>query len=511
MTLAPLLQIDTPVSPEGYDLSDHYPIRTTIDGLKLISWNLQFMHRFIQTPLGKQNPEEVTQTAEAMADYFVSKEADICCVQELFDSKANEAFVAAMEKRGYVATSLLGASRSFQVFNGGVRSFVRRSMVKTDTIEHYHYYFKTSIDWLVGGDAVANKGVQHFILQDQERSQKTHIFNVHFQAQYPEIDRTHYEEVTLAQAIELKQFIKAQEQKGIIRADDKIIICGDFNIHQPASLHEEDNFAYEKMKLFFGKRYCFPEFEKAANGGLRYTRSRDNIHVNENERNENLDVIATVASNTSTSPEDAAVEQIYCDIQQRIVWFVMDRATLLSLWKLSTADQNRLAGFNRQFQHLMEEAKRLKDEGIHPANDTEWCQKAKTLCPLPAFPRLASMVRTTLIVLAPPILILTLVKFLAGLAYNALIKANPEPAPATKGVKSRNPAMLQYENTSYIMKKMGSPERPGIISQNDEGFTAHPASKGHPELSEVAPLPTDEMESQYRKTYSASSIFSPHP
>ncbi len=79
----PKVVIDSPKNAAGLDLSDHYPIISQINGLKIVSANMQFLPGIIGGAKGKDTAEGRGRSVVDFANYFSSTNADLCCVQEL--------------------------------------------------------------------------------------------------------------------------------------------------------------------------------------------------------------------------------------------------------------------------------------------------------------------------------------------------------------------------------------------------------------------------------------------
>ena len=248
-----LVHIENPKTTGQKDLSDHFPIIIHLYDLKIVSYNLQFMPAVMGGVEGKKTIAEIQQAVDNFTGYFQEKAADVCCVQELFNNDANRLMEESMLAKGYVATERVGSKPLFAHLNGGVRTFVKKELAQD--LMCYEQIYQNKIDYFFGGDALVNKGVTQTCFS--KGGVKYHIFNTHLQAYYP--DRPHYAEVTLAQCGEIKKFIKTQQSSGIIAADDKVILCGDFNIPKPG-LDDEPNFLYEKMTRLMGSNFTFLDY-----------------------------------------------------------------------------------------------------------------------------------------------------------------------------------------------------------------------------------------------------------
>lgn len=136
------------------------------------------MPTLISKAEGKKDKKGIAQSVNEISGYFSEQKADVCCVQELFNNTANALLEAEMQKIGYVATERVGKA-GLSIFNGGARIFIKKELAQQVTSDECIY--KNKIDYLVGADALTNKGVVHnsFINQD---GTKTHILNTHLQA-----------------------------------------------------------------------------------------------------------------------------------------------------------------------------------------------------------------------------------------------------------------------------------------------------------------------------------------
>ena len=381
-TKVPTVEIDNPKNKsgkrKGKDISDHYPILFTGLGLKIISYNVQLMPTLISVVEGKKTVGEITQTIHEITDYFIEKNADVCCVQELFDNTANQLMEAEMLQKGYVATARVGKT-SLSIFNGGACTFVKKELAALE-LTSYEYVYKNKIDYFVGADALANKGVTHTSFNNTDGT-KSHIFNSHLQAYYP--NRDHYAEVTLAQCVEFKKFIEDQKAKGIIGPNDTIIMCGDFNIPKPNS-DEEASFLYEKMKRLLGPKFTFLDYNHTP-GGPKHTLSLSNSYNEKlpetSDMNVNVDMVILFDPKikADSSLVDSELSAIYCDIQLAISHYVRKNATFFSNWLLREDKIKELKEFNDQFKALMDNADHIKSGKKNPINNKVWFEQAVNL------------------------------------------------------------------------------------------------------------------------------------
>lgn len=377
--ILPTAVIDAPKNKagdrKGMDISDHYPIIINGLGLKIISYNVQLMPALISKAEGKKDKKGIAQSVKEISGYFAEQGADVCCVQELFDNTANALLEAEMQKIGYVATDRVGKA-GLSIFNGGARIFIKKELAHQVTSDECIY--KNKIDYLVGADALTNKGVVHnsFINQD---GTKTHILNTHLQAFYP--GRDHYTEVTLAQCVELKRFVEAQKAKGLIGPDDKIMICGDFNIPKPSN-PEEASFLFEKMKRLLGPQFIIADYTLVP-GGPTNTLSRKNSYnahlPPSSDMDVNLDMAIEFDPKLPLSLVDVELADIYCDIQLAMSHYVRKNATLLSGWLLSDAKVQKLKEFNERLHNLMLNADEIKAQNENPLDNAAWFKQALSL------------------------------------------------------------------------------------------------------------------------------------
>lgn len=376
----PTVEIDNPKNKagkrKGQDISDHYPIIIRGLELNIISYNLQLMHTLIGGVDGKKTVPEIAQVIHEVAQYFVEKNADVCCVQELFDNKANELIEAEMLQKGYVAAERVGKT-SLAIFNGGVRTFVKKELVHL-ALTTSEYIYKNKIDYFIGGDALANKGMTHTGVNHADGA-KTHIFNTHLQAYYA--NRDHYAEVTLAQCVEFKRFIEAQKAKGIIGPNDKIIICGDFNIPKPNS-DGEVNFLYTKMSRLLGPQFTFLDYNFNSDSPI-HTLSRKNSYnkalPDSSDMNVNVDMAILFDPNVNSSLIDLELSDIYADIQLAISHYIRKNATIFSKWLLSQHQLNELNEFNQELKELMDSAEQIKAANKNPIEQQKWFKQAVKL------------------------------------------------------------------------------------------------------------------------------------
>jgi exonuclease III len=381
-TIVPKVTIANPKNKtgirKGKDISDHYPIIITGFDLKIISYNLQFMPLLLSKVEGKNTLDDITQAMHEIIDYFETEKPDVCCIQELFDNTANELMEAEMLQKGYVASDRVG-SKSLPIFNGGVRTFVKKELA-TQGLTTYEHVYKNKIDYFIGGDALVKKGITHTCFNNTDGT-KSHIFNTHLQAYYP--DREHYAEVTLAQCVEFKKFIEDQKAKGIIGSNDKIMMCGDFNIPKPNS-GEEALFLFEKMKRLLGPQFTFLDYNPNPEG-LIHTLSHDNSYNKKLpltiDMNVNVDMAIQVDPRKSVGSTlvDAELSDIYCDIQLAISHYVRRNATLFSTWLLAEDKIEELRIFNEQYKALMESADLIKSDDKNPIDNQEWLAQALNL------------------------------------------------------------------------------------------------------------------------------------
>ena len=149
----------------------------------------------------------------------------------MFDSVASETLDKELAKQGYHATTRLGGAYLGSPTSGGVRIYSRATIVE----DKQGYIYQHKVDYLQGADALVDKGIKHAIVSKD--GQRFHVMNTHLQASYNDQSdavksRQHYVEVALAQLLELKAYVERQKKEGVILPEDKIILCGDFNIPQ---------------------------------------------------------------------------------------------------------------------------------------------------------------------------------------------------------------------------------------------------------------------------------------
>lgn len=364
----------------GKDISDHYPIIISDSQIKVVSYNLQLMPQLIGGAEGKQTSDEIRAAVNEVVDYFDETQADVCCVQELFDNEANALLEQEMINKGYIATSRVG-SEFLAIFNGGARTFVKRDHT-TAKREHYEHIYSNKIDYFIGADALANKGVTHTPFT--KNGTNYHVFNTHLQAFYQ--NRDHYAEVTLAQCIELKRFIEQQRAQGIIQPGDKILICGDFNIPKKIEGFEangNDFFLFEKMKRILGPHFIF--LDHSAGDGTQHTLSSKNSYNTKLKGNSDMDITVDLAlefnpeRTTDAQLIEIELSEIYADIQLAIAHYVRTHATVFTRWTLSESKQKELKLFNEDLNEFIKEADKLVKKGQNPHDNTQWFKQALSL------------------------------------------------------------------------------------------------------------------------------------
>jgi endonuclease/exonuclease/phosphatase family metal-dependent hydrolase len=370
----PLIAIQAPKNPDNSDLSDHYPIVMQFSGLKVVSYNVQLMPLIIGGVSGKSNVAEIKTAVTRISDYFLSINADVCCVQELFDNTANELLEKEMIEKGYVATDRVGAS-ALSYTNGGARTFVKKNCAN-QLSTHQHIYQNT-IDYFIGGDATAHKGVVQTCIEKDDL--KYHVFNTHLQAYYP--NREHYAEITLIQCVELKRFVETQINKGVIGINDSVILCGDFNI--PLSNNDQNQpFLFEKMKRILGSKFKFLDYDIRPDGP-QHTLSLENSYnkdkVLSSDINIHTDMCLTYNALNRGFSNEVELSDLYCDIQRSISIFVRKNAKIFSGWTISDRKKMELDKFNQAFDLLISSADQLKMKNINPLDDKEWFSRAVNL------------------------------------------------------------------------------------------------------------------------------------
>jgi len=378
-TPLPKIQIDT-ARDGDLNLSDHHPILITAgDILKVASYNVQLMPPVIATAENKKTPQDINDAVDKLSKYLASTEADVCCVQELFDNTANDLMIQRMHDKGYLATTRVGANQFLSFLNGGVCTFVKKKYAQDLTSDEY--IFQNAIDYLVGADAIINKGVTHSSFT--KAGVKHHIFNTHLQAFYS--GREHYAEVALAQCVELKKFVEDQQRNGMIGPHDKILLCGDFNIPKPDSneIHEsgDKTLLYEKMRQMMGPQFIFLDYEPSKERTLSSNNSYNRGLMGKSDMDLNFDfaIVYNPAPKVFSSLLDCEPADIYCDIQLAISHYVRKHATLFASWLLSTDNEKELVQFEQEFSRLRKRADEIKKTGENPLDDQEWFLKAVKL------------------------------------------------------------------------------------------------------------------------------------
>lgn len=355
------------------DLSDHYPISTDFSNLKILSYNLQLMPMFLGAK-GKGNLAELKQAVAAISSYLINSEVDICCVQELFDNSANELLTKSLLDAGFIASTRLEPS-IVPLTNGGIRTFLKRGADSTIMPVTHTYFYRNTIDYLVGADALVYKGIIH--TPYLKNGIRYHLFNTHLQSYYP--TREHYAEVTLAQCIELKTFVEQQILKGIIKPNEPIILCGDFNL-PIANNDEPSSLLFVKMRKILGPRFGFMNYHRTASGP-QHTFSARNIYNHHKKGDSDLDIntdAILLFNNELTEQEqiDHELSALYCDIQNAIAYYVRNNATFISSWLLSPEHSIKLHRFNKQFAQLIDDAEKLKVQNKNPITEPTWFAQA---------------------------------------------------------------------------------------------------------------------------------------
>jgi hypothetical protein len=253
----------------------------------------------------------------------------------------------------------------------------------------YEHVYKNKIDYLVGADALVNKGATHTSILHEDGT-KTHVFNTHLQAYYT--NRDHYAEITLAQCVEFKKFIENQKAKGLIGPQDTIVMCGDFNIPktqlgEEASTEEARKlqFLYEKMTRILGPQFTFLDYTLKPDGPV-HTLSRQNAYnahlppSSDNDVNVDMAIVFDPQGKEKLSTAEIELSDIYCDIQLATAHYVNKNATLFSKWLLSSEKTEALNQFNDQVKALMSRADTLqREQGINPMDDPAWFSQALKL------------------------------------------------------------------------------------------------------------------------------------
>jgi endonuclease/exonuclease/phosphatase family metal-dependent hydrolase len=368
----PLVTIQAPKNSNGLDLSDHYPIVIEYKGLKLVSYNIQLIPLLIGGVVNKSNLVEIELAVSHIVSYFKSIDADVCCVQELFDDSANQMLEQKMAGHGYSASKRLHSS-IIPFSNGGVRTFVKNQYAAG--LAAYEYVYQNVIDYFIGADATVHKGIVHLSLL--KHGIKYHIFNTHLQAFYQ--GREHYAEVTLHQCIELKEFVQQQIIAGIIDIEDVIFLCGDFNIpltHDKQSL----SFLYEKMKLILGPKFHLLGYVDNPLGP-KNTLSRENTYNTNKGSAIDIDIDVDMfllyrEPTNSLTGIDIELSDIYSNIQRSISLFVRKNATLFSSWSLSLTKTLELDEFNQRFKLLINDSERIKSKRENPLDNKKWLEDA---------------------------------------------------------------------------------------------------------------------------------------
>lgn len=410
INLAPQIKIDNPKRQiqrhrenKIVDLSDHYPIFLQLLNLNIASYNIQCMHTKISNIEGKENSSAIEAATEEFANYFQRKNADIYCVQELYDYNAVRSLREKMALRGYISTFLVGENLDsfFYFLHGGVCFFIKQSYADTLVLDKNRHSKKTEhfpsqvliyqnkIDYFIGADALVNKGVIH--LQIPKNDEKIHIFGTHLQAYYA--DRDHYSEITLAQCVELRRFIENQKKLGYIKSGERIIITGDFNIPNPGQT-PETMLLFKKMRKILGPDFTF--YDYAEDAEKKFTRDIHNSYnVNEIGTDINVNLDLFIECNNSKDQkldlgaQDAAVFQKrkieemlslhYGELQLDMASFVRKKATIFTLWRLAALHSDTLKRFNQRFEQLMRFEEQLIANKINPLENPIWKRKYEHL------------------------------------------------------------------------------------------------------------------------------------
>ena len=242
-----------PSDATEFDLSDHHPCKWTIDSrtgqtLRGIQYNVQFLWKTVNDAPGKKDEKEIQACATLIANWLIAQNTDVICLQELFDSDAVRVIEKMLIDKGYISTARVGGKTNED--SGGVRTFCKRdAALLVEDLGAYIYQHK--VDYLRRADALADKGIKH--VKVTKGGQAYHVLNTHLQAFYEDPSHQHYIEVTQAQIIELRNYIRTQRILGIIKPGEKVVINGDLNIPFNATPNDTSK---EKREQWF-KRAAF--------------------------------------------------------------------------------------------------------------------------------------------------------------------------------------------------------------------------------------------------------------
>jgi endonuclease/exonuclease/phosphatase family metal-dependent hydrolase len=348
---------------EKVDLSDHHPCEWSIDELKGITYNIQFLPFDSLGPIGKDEAKDIKANAKRIAEFLCREHADydVICLQELFNSTATQVIEEELKKQGYVSTKRVGG-RVLASTNGGVRIFYKQALIGRD-FETSHVY-KHTVDTIKRGDAMVDKGIKH--IKVQKNGKTYHVFNTHLQAFYEDSNHQHYVEVTLAQLTELRQHILSLKKARIILEEDQVVICGDLNIPKDAkgATLENTDALFKRAQLILGQEFQLVEQSTQLEDGepsCSFDPSNNTylsgvLGLPPEPMHANLDLVFTFdKTNQSAHP---TLDRTVRYIQKRLSHYIQENIHFLTfngLYQFSDEDRTLIAATSKALDALIVE------------------------------------------------------------------------------------------------------------------------------------------------------------
>lgn len=336
-----------------HDYSDHHPCEWEVDDLKGVTYNVQFLPRLLGED-GKKNKADVVAAAKGIAAWL-SKDVryDVMCLQEVFDDTAAQTLDTELAKQGYVVTKRLGGTVS-SATSGGVRIYVKQAL--EHLFDENGLVYQHKVDFVQGGDALVAKGIKH--VQFMKGEKRYHVLNTHLQASYNDKkdmtqSRQHYVEVALAQLLELKAYIEAQKDNGVIFGNDVIVVCGDFNIPRDAkgepekldAVSKRGNALFERAKILLGPGFQLVDSTAEVPAGMP-TSSFDPatnayLQTSNEPMSAKLDLVFSVSAKPIASTHPAL--DIFVSELQLALCSAVQKIDGILTHQFSNAEQKRIA------------------------------------------------------------------------------------------------------------------------------------------------------------------------
>lgn len=358
-----------------YDLSDHHPClweagpaNNPLTGLQ---YNVQFLWKKVNDAPGKKNKKDIEKAADLIADWIIKQNRDVVCLQELFDADAARVIEKKLAEKNYVATTRLGGIAGSED-SGGVRTFIKcdeanqynvHSAIIYDDLNGYIYHHK--VDYLRRADALADKGIKHVTIKKGD--QTYHVLNTHLQAFYEGSGHEHYIEVTQAQLVELREYIRQQRMLGTIKVNEIIIINGDFNIPfnaDPGNTEEKKKREkwFQRAEFLLGEEGIIfqkmPDTASANNPRVSFDPD-NNTYLKNNSREKKskatLDLTIEFAVdnvNQQTNHAEFGVREFARQAQLRLSKLVQESAKPPS-YTISKADQWRIQDLSNALDNVI--------------------------------------------------------------------------------------------------------------------------------------------------------------